>query len=116
MNKVIRDGKVAILYSPGYGAGWSSWASISINPEVLMFDPNIVDMVERKQNNIITEDQFLTEVDAYCVATYGEHSVYTGGATDIIIEWVPEGTLFKINEYDGYETIQFKESDQWVTA
>ena len=25
MNKVIRDGKVAVLYSPGYGAGWYSW-------------------------------------------------------------------------------------------
>ena len=26
MEKVIRDGKVAVLYSPGYGAGWSySW-------------------------------------------------------------------------------------------
>ena len=25
MEKVIRDGKVAVLYSPGYGAGWSTW-------------------------------------------------------------------------------------------
>lgn len=25
MDKVIRDGMVAVIYSPGYGAGWSSW-------------------------------------------------------------------------------------------
>ena len=25
--KHIVDGKVAILYSPGFGAGWSTWAS-----------------------------------------------------------------------------------------
>ena len=26
MDKVIRDGKVAVLYSPGFGAGWSTWS------------------------------------------------------------------------------------------
>ena len=25
MNKLIRDGKVAVLISPEYGAGWSTW-------------------------------------------------------------------------------------------
>ena len=25
VEKLERDGKVAILYSPGYGAGWSTW-------------------------------------------------------------------------------------------
>jgi len=24
VEKLIRDGKVAVLYSPGYGAGWST--------------------------------------------------------------------------------------------
>ena len=25
IDKAINDGMVAILYSPGFGAGWSSW-------------------------------------------------------------------------------------------
>ena len=25
IEKVVRDGKVAVLVSPGYGAGWSTW-------------------------------------------------------------------------------------------
>ena len=25
MNKIEKDGNVAVLYSPGYGAGWSTW-------------------------------------------------------------------------------------------
>lgn len=25
MDKVIKDGKVAVLYSPGFGAGWFTW-------------------------------------------------------------------------------------------
>ena len=30
MTKCIRDGKVAILYSPGYGAGWSTWNDLEV--------------------------------------------------------------------------------------
>jgi hypothetical protein len=46
MKKLIRDGKVAVLYSPGFGAGWSTW-----NQELpeLVFNPVIVDFVEKEQ-------------------------------------------------------------------
>ena len=43
MEKVIRDGKVAVLLSAGYGAGWGSW-NYGIH-EVIMFHPKIVQMV-----------------------------------------------------------------------
>ena len=53
MEKVIRNGLVAVLYSPGYGAGWFSW-----NPghQELLFHPKLVEMVEQKRNNEIDED------------------------------------------------------------
>ena len=36
-----------------------------------------------------------------------------GGANDLVIEWLPEGTIFEINEYGGYESIRIidKNSD-----
>ena len=42
MIKLVRDGMVAVLYSPGFGAGWYTW-----NQECteLMFDPAIVKFV-----------------------------------------------------------------------
>jgi len=43
MNKLVRDGKVAVLYSPDYGSGWYTWNPN--NPE-LLFDPAIVQLVE----------------------------------------------------------------------
>ena len=43
MDKVIRDGKVAVLVSYGYGAGWSTWNSA--RSDSLLFDPDIVQMV-----------------------------------------------------------------------
>jgi hypothetical protein len=49
MEKVIRDGKVGVLYSPGHGAGWYSWHDV----EELIYDPSIVGWVEQGQLNKI---------------------------------------------------------------
>jgi hypothetical protein len=35
---------------------------------------------------------------------------------DLKVEWMPEGTLFKVNEYDGSESIELKENDNWLVA
>lgn len=104
MEKVIRDGKVAVLYSPGFGAGWSTWAH-SGEGENLLFDPMIVSCVESGD-----KDKLAT----YMAMRYPD--VYTGGMEDLIIEWLPEGTLFRIHEYDGSESIEVKEEMDWVIA
>ena len=104
MKKTIRDGKVAVLYSPGFGAGWSSWNSTF--PECV-FDPEIVQMLEK-------------ETDAYEIAQFAESKYgdefYPGGAEDLRIMWLPEGTEFIINEYDGSESIQLKTEINWTVA
>lgn len=116
MNKVIRDGMVAVLYSPGYGAGWSTWSSVNVESDSLLFDPSVVTLVEDKDAGRITREQLVELVEAYCDQKYGENRVYCGGVDDLVIEWIPEGTQFKINEYDGSESIEYKENDYWVTA
>ena len=42
--------------------------------------------------------------------------MYTGGMDSLKIEWLPEGTLFRINEYDGSESIEVKEDMDWMIA
>lgn len=103
MEKVIRDGLVAVLYSPGYGAGWYSWHGI----EELLYDPVVVGMVEAKvsENNIVE----------YCHKKYDEEE-YFGGADDLTIKWIVEGEQFVIEEYDGAESIKFKSDFKWITA
>ena len=103
MDKVIRDGKVAVLYSPGYGAGWYSWHNI----KELLFDPAVVDMVENKVHTRTIEN--------YCREKYGEES-YLGGAENLKIMWLDIGTNFIIKEYDGSESIQLKEAIDWHVA
>ena len=52
VNKITKDGMVAVLISPGYGAGWYTWNS---NLPGLVFNPTLVEMVEKEKSNAITE-------------------------------------------------------------
>lgn len=88
-------GEVAVLYSPRYGAGWYSWNTDI--PECL-FDPEIVQMVlDQKPHEEIAK-----------VASTKWPNRYWGGAETLKVVFVPEGTKFLIEEYDGYETIMFQ--------
>ena len=98
MEKVIRNGKVAVLYSPGFGAGWYSWNE----RKELIFHPKLVEMVENNKQSKITE-QWIEE-------NLGIDNVYCGGAADLQIKWLDEGTAFIINEYDGSESIETLEN------
>ena len=102
IKKIVRDGKVAVLYSPGFGAGWSTW-----NPELpeILFDPVIVDFVEKEQ---------WAELDTYVALKYPR--IYDGGMRDLTVEWLTVGTEFLINEYDGAESIEIKDNVHWMTA
>ena len=50
MEKVIRNGQVAVLYSAGFGAGWYSWN----DKKELLFHPKLVEMVENNKQSEIT--------------------------------------------------------------
>ena len=101
-DRVIRDGRVAVVYSPGFGAGWYTWNLES--PEIL-FDPNIVIYVETKRWD---------ELKVYMELKYPD--LYLGGIGDLTVEWVPVGVQFKVTEYDGSECLEYRDSDNWLTA
>ncbi len=103
MNKVVRAGKVAVLISPGYGAGWSTWNS---GKTELLFDPTIVDLVLSEAEP--------EKLEAYIDLKYPE--AYTGGVGDLIVKWVPEGAKFRINEYDGAESLVLESQVEWFVA
>lgn len=92
MEKVIRNGKVAVLISSGFGAGWYSW-----NREYpqLLFHPKLVEMVEAERQSEITTEWVEKEL--------GIKDVYCGGASDLYIKWLDEGTQFHVNDYNGSE-------------
>lgn len=101
--RVIRFGKVAVLYTHEHGGGWYSAHKV----EELLFDPEVVNMVERNESpsNIID----------YCVKHYSNRHWYQS-ATDLAIAWIPQGSIFRIDEYDGREAVVLQDDDDWMVA
>jgi len=103
---VREDGMVAVLYSPGFGAGLYTWAYPAY--EGLVFDPELVKLVLEKKEN--WHEKFC----AILKERYDDP--YYGGVEDLEIEWMEPGTEFHIHEYDGNESIQYKDSEIWLEA
>jgi hypothetical protein len=102
MNKLVKDGKIAVLYSPGFGAGWYTW---NYEYPDMLFDSGLVDLVLKGN-----KEQILAYV------TVKWPNAYLGGIGDLSVEWVNQGQQIKINEYDGSESIEYRDSDDWITV
>jgi hypothetical protein len=92
--KLFRDGKVAVLYSPQYGAGWSTWND---NKDCI-FDPDIALIVLGENEGNIKE---------LAQRKWGEKYFCDLGAGELEVEWIQQGQCFDIKEYDGFESIEY---------
>lgn len=98
MEKLIKDGMVAVAVSYGYGAGWSTWNDIS--------------PLDGRFNQLFLDGK-IKEIERICDE---EDLGYAGGAADVRIEWIPVGTKFIISEYDGSESLDTIDEFDWLTA
>jgi hypothetical protein len=103
MSKLIRDGKVAIIVSPGFGAGWSTW-----NQEY----PDCDTAAELAQ--CILDGGGSLERETVAKRLFPE--AYVGGLDQAEVQWLPEGTHYRIDEYDGAESIETFDETNWRTA
>jgi len=94
IEKKIVDGKVAVLISPGFGAGWSTWNSE--HSEFMLFDKTLVEMAER--------NALAGEAEQYLQKKLNEDYVCVLG-WPVRVEWLPQGERFYVDEYDGSESI-----------
>jgi hypothetical protein len=93
--KVIRDGKVAIVHSADYG---SSLFSAFSKREELLFSPALVELVE--SGGEITPEFIMRE---FGIDVSGKE--WGGFAVNLQVTYLPVGTKFYISEEDGKETI-----------
>lgn len=103
MNKIERDGKVAVLVSPGFGAGWSTWNRE--HRKTLCMDAEIVQAVLDKDIDKAVE-----------IAKQKCGDFYEGGAHDLTVEWVKKGAAFEIDEYDGSESLHVIGDHDYLVA
>lgn len=97
------QGRVAVLVSPGFGAGWSTWADDS-EAEAMLFDSRIVDAVLAGQD--ANEIAVLVEGLGY--------DSYLGGVDGLTVVWLEPGIRFYINEYDGSESLRTFDDLIWT--
>ena len=105
MEKVIKNNMVAVIASPGYGAGWSSWNQEY--PEIV-FDPRVVAWIENGKQVHEAGD-----LESYLEQTYPEGYF---SIEDLVVYWLPVGTVFRIHEYDGNEHIVTQDRERWFIA
>lgn len=107
MEKMIRDGKVAVLISRGFGAGWSTWAHE--NEEGMAMDARLVQACM----DDVSEEVLLETLEKI----FGEDfDPYLGGWKDICVEWVSQGDRFVILEYDGSESLLLINEETTILA
>ena len=107
---VNKKNEVAVLYSPGYGAGWASWTIVYALQ--LATDSRIIKYrfgLESNHPNINIEN-FMTQIIGFKITPY------VGGFTRTKVKFIQEGTMFRINEYDGEETIEIYSQNNYMKA
>ena len=101
---------MAVLISPNFGAGWSTWADSEYRHDCL-FDPWIADVILSEQYN---PEEKQERIAAYCAVKYP--NMFLGGLEDLAVEWVPKDAAFRVVEYDGNETIELRDDIDWIIA
>lgn len=112
MRKVIKDGNVAVLYSPGFGAGWSTWNDMRAD---MVFCPEIVEKILSGEEVTVEFCKEIFNCDDNNLDPKGEH-MYFDGASDLEVVWLYKGTVFTIDEYDGSESLNIQDDMDWFVA
>jgi hypothetical protein len=115
-DKVIVDGKVAVLVSGGFGGGWSTWQDDDECNQSMAFEPKVVEMILAglQDKNRAERKVTMDKIEAYMAEAYPDF--YLGGVDGLDVVWVPQGAKFHIEEYDGNETLVLESDMNWLTA
>lgn len=96
------DGKIGVVISSDFGAGWSTWCSNSEIAERMLFDAEIVKLILAGKED---------EAKDY-VLTFAPY-VYVG-ADKLTVLFISKGVAFSINDYDGCESVYMSIKLDWV--
>jgi hypothetical protein len=106
VEKLKRDGFVAVVLTNDYGRGFSSGLDRAQRVQA-MFDPVVAASLENMENGLDTDD--LTD---YLWNNYR----WGGNLDDLGVEWIREGREFVVDEYDGAEGLRFRDEQEWIAA
>lgn len=118
---------VAVVFSPGYGGGWSTWHDENAGwREVLLFDRDIALAVLAPSpctsaieavavHKLIAHDQAYHPDMVPGDDEWADH-YHLHMPDRLAVAWVPAGTRFIVREYDGNEWVVVENDIPFVTA
>lgn len=103
---------MAVLYSPGYGAGWSTWNNYTGDTHIeCIFDADIATLVlSEKSPGENTE-----RISNLAKEKWG-NDFCSFGAKNLMVKWVRLGAEFIITDEDGWESVGLKDKTEWIVA
>lgn len=110
MDKVVDNGSVAIIIAPTYGSGWFTW----YGKEEMLYDPVVVDLIQKNNNFDYDQAEIYNQFTKHIQEKYGIEDYFN--IDDLTIVWVDEGKEFFIDEYDGAESVRFRDHFKWLKA
>ena len=120
-----KKGYTPVIYSPRYGAGFTTW-NTEIKPHDEAMIRAIVEegiVVEVCNDNSYYEDSITVEIDKQPLTEiikklgYSCNDLYLGCCDDsFTIIFIKKGNLFRVNEYDGSENVEIFNPDSYFMA
>lgn len=103
----------SILYSPGFGAGWTTWADNAEMARFMLTYQPFIDAINRGERISGDEDDPLTKAFLEeCQSRFGK-TPYIGGISRLKVA-TGEGRV-RIHEYDGSELVEWEgEFQGWM--
>lgn len=111
-------GEIGVLVSCGYGAGWSTWnhygVKLAVDKRIIeKYLEHIDDKKWLKSIISFSDNDTKTEFQNF-LSSLGYEDVCVLGFSDCEIEYVPFGSVIRINEYDGFESLEIGYTDYTV--
>lgn len=104
MNYYTTGDQVAVILHDHYGSGWFTQHNIL----ELLFDYRLAEALDK--GDLATANTRLQELEA----EYPNAGIYPVRAKDLVVEWTDRGRKFMIQEYDGWETVWYKDQINWI--
>ena len=101
---------VNVLYSPGWGTGWSS-DNVREARDLLLFDQVLIDAILNGD-----DDAFNQRIAELGRLRFDGDCLNLLGANMLCVRQVPRGTRFIVTNYDGNESFRFQDKTDWVVA
>jgi hypothetical protein len=107
-----------ILYSPGYGAGWTTWGGDTREEKLFMLEyapfVEALEAWDRKSLKGSGMDAVPATLDVERFERDWRERFptsevpYLGGLRNLAVMSVPDGARVRVNEYDGFESVEIE--------